>query len=267
MNAGSPSLQEKYSLCFSPAVGDVLLYMMDTSVHLKGKDLSGKEVQLGVTASGEISFDVKRVVGDLVYTALKTNGIVVDAQTIDGIESYTLKTKDGMAVRANLDQGGSVHEIYNLEALNRKRIWNISFDQILRSSLPTLPKTPVAIGETWCDSKQMTLPYQELDLKVSVERNYVLQNVLPSAHGEVALISVESEVLLSGSRNWGELTGRFEGKGIGQGLFNFYVQRGFIQEFKAEYKTDASLILEKGGTTYREWPFHLAVSVSFLNLN
>jgi hypothetical protein len=259
--------QEKYTLAFSPAVGDSLLYMMNSSVNVKGKDFSGKDVSLGATASGEISLGIKRIVNRVVFAALTTPGIVVNAQTLEGPENYTLVTEDDMAVQATFDQRGTVQRLHNLEALNRDRIWNISFAQILRNSLPALPEKPVAIGDSWKDHEEMSIPFQGLSLKISIERTYVLQNIIPSPNDEVALISVEYEVFLSGSRILGELTGSIEGKGSGQGFFNFYIRRGFIQEYKAEYQTGAELIIRKGESTYREWPFELAVSASLLNLN
>ena len=208
--ANTPSFQQKYLLTFSPAVGGRLLYMLNTSVQVEGRDFTGKEISLGAMASGEISFDIKRTVNDLVFIGLTTPGIFVEAQTLEGPESYALKTKGDQAVQASFSQKGYVNEVHNLEALTRDRIWNISLAQILRDYLPGLPENSVSIGEAWRDTKLITIPYQGIDLEVSIERTYILQNVIPSIDGDVAFISIEYDVLLSGTKNLGEWMGRFE---------------------------------------------------------
>lgn len=262
----SPAFQQKFSLVFSPPVGDNLIYMLDTSVQMKGEDIGGKEISLGATASGEISFSIKRVVNDLVFTGLTTPGIQVQAQTLEGPENYSIRTKIGMAVQATFDRRGRATEIHNLEALDRDKVWNISFAQILRDYLPELPRKAVSIGETWQDSKDTMIPYQGMDLEVSIRRAYILQNIIASPYGDVALISVEYEVFLAGEKIMGEWTGSFKGKGTGAGLLNFYIQRNCIQDFKAEYQTEASFSIKKDDKSYQDWPFHLDVSVSFVNL-
>jgi hypothetical protein len=265
--ATSPHPQQKYSLTFSPEVGDSLLYLLNTSVHVTGKDFTGKEVSLGASAAGEISFSTKRNIQDLVFMGLTTPGIHVRAQTLEGPQSYTLRTSDDMAVQASFDHRGNAHQIHNLAALNRDRIWNISLAQILRDYLPVLPEGPVSVGETWIDKKRLSIPYQGMELDVSIERQYILQNIIPSAQGEEAFISVDYEVMLSGSEEWGEWTASFEGRGEGGGWLNFQVQRSCIREFSAEYQTEASLVLRSEDKLFRKWPFHLKVSASLVMLN
>ncbi len=263
----SPYPQQKYSLTFSPQVGDSLLYMLNTSVHVTGKDFNGKEVSLGASAAGEISFAIKRNIQDLVFMGLTTPGIHVTAQTLEGPQSYALRTNPDMAVQASFDHRGSAHQIHNLAALNRDRIWNISLAQILRDYLPVLPERPVSIGETWVDKKRLSIPYQGMELEVSIERQYILQNILLSTEGDEAFISVDYDVMLSGSKEWGEWTASFEGRGGGGGLLSYQIQRSCIREFSAEYQTEASLVLKSEDKLLRQWPFHLKVSASLMMLN
>jgi hypothetical protein len=263
----SASAQQKFPLVFSPSIGDKLIYTMNTSVQAEGKDLSGMDISVGVTASGEISFDVKRKIPDRVFTGLTTPGIQVEVETLEGPQLYSLKTKANMALQAAFDPRGSLHEIHNLKAFNREKVMNISLVQILRDYFPVLPGKPVAIGEIWIDNKRINLPFQEIDLEILIETKYALQNVIPSAQGDVAVISMDYEVRLSGSKSLGEWTSSFEGKGAGGGLLNFLIQRGCFQEFWADYQTKAALVIKKEGKPLMEWPFHLSIFASAIMTN
>ncbi len=261
------SAQEKFSLVFSPSTGDQLIYTINTSIQAEGKDLSGKDISLGVTASGEISFDVKRKVRDRVFTSLTTPGIQVEVQTLEERQQYSLSTQADMALQASFDPRGSLYEIHNLKAINREKVMNISISQILRDYFPVLPGKPVSIGDIWIDNKSFDIPFQEIDLEVQIETKYALQNVIPSAEGDVAVITMDYEVRLSGSKNLGEWTSNFEGKGEGGGLLNFLIPRGCFQEFRAEYQTKGALVIKQNEKPLLEWPFHLSISASALLKN
>jgi hypothetical protein len=261
------SSQQKFPLVFSPSIGDQIIYTMNTSVQAEGKDLSGTDMSLGLIASGTISLDVKRKVRDRVFTRLTTPGIQVEVQTTEGKQLHTLKTKANMALQATFDPRGSLFEIHNLKAINIEKVMNISLVQILRDYFPVLPGKPVSIGEIWIDNKRINIPFQEIDLEVLIETKYALQNVIPSAEGDVAVISMDYEVRLSGSKNLGEWTSSFEGKGAGGGLLNFLIQRGCFQEFKADYQTKAALVIKKEGKPLMEWPFHLSIFASAILTN
>jgi hypothetical protein len=240
---------------------------MNTSIQAEGKDLSGTDISLGVIASGRISLDVKRKVRDRVFMELTTPGIQVEVQTHEEQQLYSLKTKANMALQASFDLRGSVHEIHNLKALNIEKVMNISLVQLIRDYFPVLPGKPVSIGEIWIDNKSINIPFQEIDLEVLIETKYALQNVIPSAEGDVAVISMDYEVRLSGSKEWDGWTASFEGIGTGGGLLNYQLQRSCIQQFSAEYQTEAALVLRSGDGMFRKWPFHLEVSASLLLLN
>ncbi len=261
------SFQQKFPLVFSPSVGDQLTYMLNTSVHAEGKDFFGKDLSLSLAASGKISLDVKRAVRDRVFTGMITPGIHVEAQTLAGLQRYSLKTNQNMALQAAFDSRGSLCEIHNLKALNRDEIMNVSLIQILRDYFPVLPGRPVSLGEIWMDNKRINIPFQEIELEVSIETKYTLQNVIPSVEGDVAIISMDYEVRLSGSKNLGEWTGNFEGTGTGGGFLNFLLQRSCFQEFRADYQTEATLVIKKEGEAFMEWPFHLSVFASAVNTN
>lgn len=241
--------------------------MMNTSVQAQGKDFTGKDISLGVTTSGKISLDVKRKVHDRVFMGLTTPGIQVEVQTLEGQQLHFLRTKANMALQATFDTRGSVHEIHNLKALNREKVMNISLVHILRDYFPVLPEKPVSIGEIWIDNKRINIPFQDIDLEVLIETKYALQNVFPSTEGDVAIISIDYEVRLSGSKNLGELTGNFEGKGAGGGLLIFLIQWGCFQEFRADYQTEGALVIKKEGKPLMEWPFHLSIFASAIMTN
>ena len=198
---------------------------------------------------------------------LTTPGIQVEVQTHEEQQLYFLKTKANMALQASFDLRGSVHEIHNLKALNIEKVMNISLVQLIRDYFPVLPGKPVSIGEIWIDNKSINIPFQEIDLEVLIETKYVLQNVIPSAEGDVAVISMDYEVRLSGSKSLGEWTGSFEGKGVGGGLVNFLIQRGCFQEFKADYQTEGALVIKKEGKPLMKWPFHLSIFASAIMTN
>lgn len=261
------SFQKKYPLVFSPAVGNQLIYMLNISVHAEGKDFSGKDLSLGMTASGRISFDVKRTVRDRVFIGLTIPEIQVEEQTLAGLESYSLNTNKNTTLQVSFDPRGRVSEMHNLKALNRNKVMNVSLVQILRDYFPVLPGRPVSIGEIWIDNKRINIPFQEIELEVSIETKYSLQNIIPSVEGDMAVISMDYEVRLTGSKNLGEWTGTFEGTGTGGGLLNFLVQRGCIQEFRAHYQTEAALLIKKEEEASLEWPFYFSVFASAVMMN
>ena len=198
---------------------------------------------------------------------LTTPGIQVEVQTHEGQQLHSLKTEANQALQATFDTRGKLQEIHNIEALNREKVMNISLVQILRDFFPVLPGKPVSIGDVWKDNRRTKIPFQEIDVEVFIETTYALQNVLPSAVGDVAVISMDYEVTLSGSKNLGEWSGSFEGKGTGGGLLNFLIQRGCFQEFEADHQTKAAFVIKKEGKTLTEWPFHLSVFASAILTN
>lgn len=254
------SAQQKFRLVFSPPEGDELIYMMNTSVQAEGKDLMGTDISSGLSAAGNISLALKRKAGASLYMGLSTPGIQVEIQTLEGRQSHSLKTETNEALQATFDPRGRLHKIQNLEASNRQKVMNDSLFQILRDVFPVLPGKPVSIGDIWTDKRLVKIPFQKIDVEVFIETTYTLQNVIPSAVGDVAVISMNYEVTLSGLKNLGECSGSFEGKGTGSGLLNFLIQRGCIQEFRADHQTTATFIIQKEEKTLMEWPFYLSVS-------
>jgi hypothetical protein len=172
-----------------------------------------------------------------------------------------------MALLASFDPRGSVREIHNLKAFNRDKIMNVSLAQILHDYFPVLLDRPVSIGEILMDNKRINIPFQEIDLEVLIETKYALQNVFPSAEGDVAVISLDYEVKLAGSKNLGEWIGSFEGKGSGGGLLTFSSRGGCFQGFKADYQTEAALVIKNMGEATIGWPFHLSVFTSAVKMN
>lgn len=259
---GSPP-DQKFSLSFSPTVGDIFRYQLNSSLAVAGKDFQGKDITMEGSASGELLFTIKRNIPNLVAAAVTTPGIQMETKEFELSRSSILKTRDPEAVRISFSHRGGVTQVHNLEALNTKWIGNISFDQILREYLPTLPDKAVAVGETWSDSQTMRIIFQKIDLDVLLIRDYILLSVMPAGDGDVAIISITYAVKLSGLKNWGDWTGGFEGQGTGKGSLLYNIRRSCIQQFNVEYGTEADLIIRKKDQPVLKQPFRLSVTASF----
>ena len=259
---GAPP-QQKFPLTFSPTVGDIFRYQLNSSLAAAGKDFQEKEITLEGSASGELLFTIKRNIPNLVAAAVTTPGIRMETKEFDVSQDYTLKTKESKAVRVSFNHLGGVTQVHNLEALNTKGIGNMSFEQILREYLPTLPDKAAAVGETWSDSQTITISFMEIDLDVLLNRDYVLLSIMPAADGDMAVISITYAVKLSGSKNWEDWTGGFEGQGAGTGSFLYNIRRSCIHQLNVEYGTEAALTIRRKDQPILKQPFHLSVTASF----
>jgi hypothetical protein len=190
----------------------------------------------------------------------------VETKEFERSLGYSMKTKDAEAVRVSFNHRGEVTQVHNLEALNTRSIGGISFDRILREYLPALPDKDMAVGETWEDSISARIPLQELDLEVSTNREYVLLDVIPAEDGDVAAISITYTVKLSGSKNWEDWTGTFEGQGGGTGSLLFNIRRGCIRQFNVEYGTKGALVIRKKNESVQEYPFNLSIEASIIQI-
>ena len=262
----SPSPQ-KIPLVFSPSVGEIFRYMLHVSYQAEGKDFFSRDISMEANASGELAFTVKRSIKNLVSMTVTTPGIRVETNSPEESQTYTLKTQDNRAVQAAFDNKGAVAQVHNLEALNRTKIWNISFGHILRDYLPTLPDSSVAPGDIWRGRRTAVIPFEEMDLEVSIERLYRLENILPSQAGDEAVISIIYQVDLSGIKSWENWSGGIEGKGKGEGTLLYNIQKSCIQRFSADYETAATLTIKNRDKILLEHPFHLTISVSLSRLN
>jgi hypothetical protein len=255
--------EQKFPLTFSPTVGDIFRNQLNSSLTATGKDFQGKDITLEASASGELLFTIKRNIPNLVAVAVTTPGIRVETKEFEVSQNYSLKTKEPKAVRVSFNHSGNVTQVHNLEALNTKRIGNMSFEQILREYLPSLPNKDVAIGETWNDSQTITYSFMEIDLDVLLNRNYVLLSVMPAGDGDVAVIAITYAVKLSGSKNWEDWTGGFEGRGTGRGSLLYNIRRSCIQQFNMEYGTEAALIISRKDQPILKQPFRLSATATF----
>jgi hypothetical protein len=256
--------QQKFLLTFSPSVGDSFHYLLNSSFTAAGKDFHGKDITLEGSASGELLFTIKRNIPNLVAAAATTPGIRMETKQSGLSQDYILKTKDREAVRVSFNHQGGVTQVHNLGALNTKRIGAMSFDQIIREYLPTLPDKAAAIGETWSDSQTITIPFMDIELEVMLNRDYVLLSVMPTADGDVAVISITYLVKLSGSRNREDWTGGFEGQGTGEGSLLYNIRRSCIQQLNVEYGTEANLIIRRKDQPILKQPFRLSATASFM---
>lgn len=258
--------QQKYPLTFTPTAGENFHYQIHTSLAVEGKDFQGKDLTLEGSVSGKLTFAIKRNIPNLIATAVTTPGIHVELKKLESIRSSTLKTNEPGAVRLSFNHRGEVTELYNLDALSTKWIGILSFEQLLREFLPTLPDKLTTVAETWSDSKTIKISLQEIDLEVMMNRKYSLLSVFPSEDGNVAAVSITYAITLSGSKNWEDWTAGFEGQGSGTGFLLYNIRLSCIREFNAEFGTKGALVIRKKDQPILEHPFNLSVSASMIQI-
>ena len=240
----SPSSQQKFPLTFSPPVGEELLYMLDTSVQVKGKDFGGREISLGATASGEISLTIKRTVGDLVFIGLTIPGIQVQAQTLRDLKTTSSGPKrHGCSghIRqkrpCNRDpQPGCPQSRQDLEPFLRPDPSGLSAR--IAEENPCLSERP---GKTKRTLKFLSRGWTSK----SRSKGHISCKISSPPIRRVALDFCGVRGFTFRRKKHGRLEGSFEGKGPAQDLLNFYIQRNCIQEFKAEYQTEANFNIKK----------------------
>lgn len=255
----SPAQEGKMALQFGPPVGTVLTYNISGQVNVSGKNLLGQDLSLNADSQGDIRFAVTALTQDAVRAALTSSGIDVRVQLPDKTQSQTLKTLEGKALEVVFNRTGKVMDIRNPEALAQETILNFSIPQILRDYFPTFPTQPVSAGDQWRESRRLTIPFQGLDLQVNLTIDYTLSDIVPTTDGREAVVSAVYTVNVSGTKDLGDSTGVFEGKGSGTGFVNFLADRGYFTEYRLDFKTDASFVVKKGDKRLLEWPFSFFV--------
>jgi len=250
---------EKVALRFGPPPGAGLTYGIMGQVSVGGKDLLGKDLTLNADAQGQLRLDVVNSGRDTVRAGLTTSGIDIRVQLPDRTQSQTLKTLQGKALEVVFNGAGKVMDIRNPEVLEQDRVLNFSIPQILRDYFPAFPVVPVGPGDQWRESRRLTVPYQGMDVQVTVVIDYTMNDIVPSADGRKALISAVYTASVTGAKNYGETTGAFEGKGTGLGFLNVLIDRGTFSEYRIDFKTDAAFVMRKGTKRLFEWPFTFSV--------
>jgi hypothetical protein len=247
--------QEKVGLRFGPAEGTRLTYSLSSVVNVDGKNLLGKDLALNADSRGEIQLLAKPSARDTVRADLATSGIDVNIRLPDKVLSHKLGTADGQPLEVVFNRTGKVESIRNPEVLGSGNPFNVSLPQLLRDYFPAFPAQPVGRGESWTESRRLSIPFQGLDLQVNLAITYTLDDVLPGPDGRLAYISAVYRVTVSGAKDLGDTQGVFEGQGQGAGSLQVQLDKGWFSEYRIDFKTDAAFVMKKGADRLAEFPF------------
>ncbi len=255
----APAQAEKTLLQFGPAAGTKLVYTINGQVAVGGKNFLGNSLDLNSSCNGDIRFWVKNAARDTVRADITTTGIDVQIQSPDRTLNQTLRTVDGKALDVVFNRTGRVQSISNAKALNQDSVMNFSIPQILSDYFPTFPAQPVAPGDQWRETRRLTVPFQEIEIRVDLAIDYTLTDIVPTPDGRRAVVSAAYTVTVSGSRPFGETVGSFEGKGSGTGFLNLLMDQGYFTDYRIDFKTDAAFIMRQGTKKLLEYPFTFSV--------
>jgi hypothetical protein len=251
----APQPQDKIALRFGPAEGTRLTYSLSSVVNVDGKNFLGKDLALNADSRGEIRLLAKPSSRDTVRADLTTSGIDVNIRLPDRVQSQKLGTTAGQALEVVFNRTGRVESIRNPEAIGSGNPFNVSIPQILRDYFPAFPVDPVGRGDSWTESRRLTIPFQQIDLQVNLAITYTLDDILPDDDGRLAVISAFYKVTVSGAKDLGDAQGVFEGEGAGAGTLQVHVEKGWFSEYRVDFKTDAAFVMKKGQDRLVEFPF------------
>jgi hypothetical protein len=224
-------------------------------VNVDGKNLLGKDLALNADSRGEIRLLAKPSSRDTVRADLTTPGIDVNIRLPDRVLSQKLGTTDGQALEVIFNRTGRVESIRNPEAVGSGNPFNVSIPQILRDYFPTFPVEPLGRGDSWSESRRLSIPFQQIDLQVNLAITYTLDDILPADDGRLAVISAVYKVTVSGAKDLADAQGVFEGEGQGAGSLQVHIEKGYFSEYRVDFKTDAAFVMKKGQDRLIEFPF------------
>ena len=268
--AGAPALlpgQDKISLRFGPAEGTRLTYSLSSVINADGKNFLGTDLALNADSRGEIRLLSKPSSRDTVRADMTSPGIDVNIRLPEKVISQKIGTTEGAPLEVVFNRTGQVETIRNPEVLGGGNPFNVSIPQILRDYFPAFPAEPVGRGESWLESRRLTIPFQGLDLQVNLAITYTLDDVLPADDGRLAIVSAVYKVTVSGTKDLGDTQGVFEGEGAGAGSLQVHVDKGWFSEYRIDYKTDAVFVMKKGKDRLAEFPFSFSAFAEIVLLN
>ncbi len=265
--SGSLAAQEKIVLQFAPAEGTRLTYSLTSVVNVDGKNFLGKDLALNADSRGEIRFLAKPSTHDTVRADLTSPGLDVNVRLSDRVLSQKIGATEGEPLEVVFNRTGKVESIRNPEALGSGNPFNISIPQILRDYFPAFPAQPVGRGETWTESRRLTIPFQGLDLQISLIIDYTLDDVIPADDGRLALVSAVYRVAVSGAKDLGDTQGVFEGQGAGAGSLQFHIDKGWFSEYRLDFKTEAAFVMKKNAERLAEFPFSFSAFAEVALIN
>jgi hypothetical protein len=258
--AGGPVLaagqdQEKIALRFGPAEGTLITYSLSSVINVDGKNFMGMDLGLNADSRGEIRLLAKPSSRDTVRTDLTSPGIDVNIRLPEKVISQKLGATKGQALEVVFNRTGKVESILNPEVLGGGNPFNVSIPQLLRDYFPAFPAEPVGRGESWLETRRLTIPFQGIDIQVNLAITYTLDDILPADDGRLAIISAVYKVGVSGAKDLGDSQGVFEGEGAGAGSLQVHVDKGYFSEYRVDFKTDAAFVMKKGQDRLAEFPF------------
>lgn len=259
--------QERYTFRFAPAEGTALTYTISSVVNVDGKNFLGKDLALNADSRGEVRLLAVPAGRDTVRADLTSPGIDVNVRLPDKVLSQKLGTTGGRALEVVFNRTGKVETIRNPEVVGSGNPFNISLPQILRDYFPAFPVQAVGRGESWTESRRLTIPFQGLDLQIDLAIDYTLDDVLPADDGRQAYVSAVYRVTVSGAKDLGDTQGVFEGTGGGAGSMRFMLDKGWFAEYRLDFKTDAAFVVKKGADRLLEFPFSFSAFAEILLLN
>lgn len=262
-----PARADRIALRFGPAEGTRLTYTLSNVVNVDGKNFLGTDLALNADARGEIALLAKPSPRDTVRADMTSPGIDVNIRLPEKVISQKIGTTGGEPLDVVFNRTGKVESIRNPEALGGGNPFNVSIPQILRDYFPVFPVQPVGRGESWFETRRLTIPFQGLDLQVDLAVTYTLDDILPADDGRLALISAVYKVTVSGSKDLSGTEGVFEGEGAGAGSLQVHVDRGYFSEYRIDFKTDAAFVMKKGRDRLAEFPFSFSAFAEVVLLN
>ena len=259
--------QGKIALRFGPAEGTRLTYSLSSVVNVDGKNFMGLDLALNADSRGEIQLFSKAATRDTVRADMTSPGIDVNIRLPEKVISQKLGTTTGEPLDVVFNRTGRVESINNPEVVGGGNPFNISIPQILRDYFPAFPAEPVRRGESWLETRRLTIPFQGLVLQVNLAITYTLDDILPAEDGRLALISAVYKVTVSGAKDLGDSRGIFEGEGAGAGSLQVHVDKGWFSEYRVDFKTDAAFVMKKGTDRLAEFPFSFSAFAEVMLLN
>jgi len=259
--------QDKIALRFGPAEGTLLTYSLSSVINVDGKNFLGVDLGLNADSRGEIRLLAKPSARDTVRAELTSPGIDVNIRLPEKVISQKLGATTGEALEVVFNRTGKVESIRNPEIIGGGNPFNVSIPQILRDYFPAFPAEPVGRGESWVETRRLTIPFQQLDLQVNLAITYTLDDILPADDGRLALISATYKVTVSGAKDLGDSQGVFEGEGAGAGSLQVHVDRGYFSEYRIDFKTDAAFVMKKGNDRLAEFPFSFSAFAEVVMIN
>jgi hypothetical protein len=246
---------DKVALRFGPAEGTRLTYSLSSVVNVNGKNLLGVDLGLNADSRGEIQLLAKPSARDTVRADLTSPGIDVNIRLPEKVISQKIGATRGEPLEVVFNRTGRVETISNPEAIGGGNPFNVSLPQLLRDYFPSLPASPIARGESWFETRRLSIPFQGLDVQVNLAITYTLEDILPADDGRLALISAAYKVGVSGAKDLGDTQGVFEGEGGGAGSLQVHVDKGWFSEYRIDFRTDAAFVMKRGSERLAEFPF------------